>query len=387
MLIERGQYEFASHKLNYMREQITENPDDFNAEILRKLLSLRISMNNGFPSDSCLQFDIDRIQPAAIKGEIYAVQGLYYYFIKNYIKSKESFIKAERFYQECQWIEKEYIAKYNIISCQINIHSKNMTEDDFEELIKLQKNAELKMLPRVLGLVHRQKSYFFKDHAKFRAAIHEAQMSLKYLEAHSTKADFHFGLLNLCDCYIENNEIEKALTTYERIIGALDKRVTFAYEFIKFKLGLSKKKPLLDDSADPHFSLRWKYYVENKLSRNDFEIQENQTESSMIMKYNNDIPSLYFWDSQNKRLLNSLKSQDDLSSQIKSKSKEFIIIESLIDNPQSSKLLGEKLWPDYVDLTSLNLRLYQRISRLNKKFPNLIISKDGKYYIQCQKVD
>lgn len=372
--IERGQYEIASQKLSQLRGEIDLRSKDSDAEFIRKLLTLRLSIRNGYEAEACLNLDPNKTNDLSLKGEIHLVQGLYYSSKKSYIEALHSYRKAEEVYRSCGWIEKQLMSAFNRIASEINLHGQSIKEVDFENLIELQKEAELHQSKRLLGLIHRQKSYYFKDQAKWRAAAFEAEASSMYLELHASKSDYQIALLNLCDCYIELNKREKALTTYERVIGQLDRRIIYINEYIEFRLGLRATPPEETDHADPHFLGRWR----DINAQSNLEVQADELQIQLDLPINREG---YYWDSQKSHLI--LQQQ---TWSLRRHGKEAILIETLLSQPQSTQLIAEKLWPEFTDLNTLMLRLYQHISRMNKKFPNLIISKNGKYHIACGRV-
>jgi len=373
--IERGQYEVASQKLSQLRSEIDYNSANFDVELVRKLLTLRLSIRNGYEAEGCLNLDPNKTKDLSLKGEIYLVQGLYYVSKKHFSKALLSFRKAEEIYKLCDWAERHLICSFNRIACEINLHGGSITETDFENLIALQKEAELNHSQRLLGLIHRQKSYYFKDQLKWRAAAFEAETSLKYLELHASRSDYQIALFNLCDCYIELEEREKALTTMERVVGPLDRRIIFINEFIEFRLGRRAKPPEESDHADPHFLCRWK---DIKHQYNEALVQELQTQvKTSLVKEGNEC--LYYWDSLKSQLVSAQNIWP-----LRPHGKEAVLIETLINEAQSAQLIAERLWPEFTDLSTLMLRLYQLVSRMNKKFPGLIQSKNGKYSISCR---
>lgn len=372
--IERGQYEIASQKLSQLRDQMDLSSQDFDSELVRKLLTLRLSIRNGYEAEACLNLDPSKTNDLSLRGEIHFVQGLYYLSKKNFNESLQSYRKAEEAYKACGWIEKQLMSSFNRIASEINLHGQSIKDVDFENLIQLQKEAEFHQSKRLLGLIHRQKSYYFKDHTKWRAAAFEAEASANYLELHASKSDYQIALLNLCDCYIELNEREKALTTYERVLGHLDRRIIFINEYIEFRLGIRSQVPEETVHADPHFLARWRDINIQPLLETLRDVQQSESSSS-------NKEASYYWDSQKSHLI-----QREQIWPLRRQGKEAILIETLLSQPQSTQLIAEKLWPEFTDLNTLMLRLYQHISRMNKKFPDLIISKNGKYHLNCDRV-
>ena len=377
--IETGFYEEAAQAISI----IFDNENDLLLQQFKLLITQRLALkSNTLNQDGNHFLEIKNFTDARIKAEAHFVNGLYFNSCGLFQKSYDSFSEACQLYKKCHWDDKFLSSSFNTIICEINLSTHDMTEKQFQQLLDLQIHAEQVENKKILGLIHRQKSYYFKDQNKWRAALFEAELSVNYLETRAFKSDFQLSLLNYCDCALELNQLEKAQIAFERILGNLDPRVRFAYQFIEFRLNKavqgtnanessnahSKCDPYYNQECDPHFLSRYKKIIQQNTQKNIIETIQSQINSN-----NN-----FIWN----KIKHSLKN-DTKEWVLIPQSNEAKLIELLMQAPRSRTFLSLVLWPEYSQKSQVESRFYTTISRMNKKYNGIIAQTNGKYFINA----
>lgn len=362
-LIQSGEYELAAESafLNSIDSE-TEN-----TKILKMLINFRLALKaNSIPLDGKCQLSYINTYDKKLLAEIHLVNGAYFFNCKLYEKAMSSFNESKSLFKELKFQDKYFLAFYNFLMCEINLSEGLMKTEHFNKLLLLQNEAEDFNNKNILGLICRQKSYFFKENLKWNAALSEAERAVLFLESTGSRTDFQFALLNIADCFLELKLVQKAKAAFERIIPPIDSRVDFAYRFIEALINLDfneKKMTIFNPrkDADPHFL----YRAELKLSQ-----LSNSSEISIANQ------PCYFW-SKNKGVFKNLTQE----WVIQPDSREFVLLNLLIEGPKSTDYIIKILWPFYAERSQLVNRLYSLISKVNKKFNGLIIRSNGKYEI------
>lgn len=369
--IETGFYEEAAQAIS----PLTENQNDLLLQQFKLLITQRLALkSNTLNKDGHHFLELKNFTDLRIKAEAQFVNGLYFNSCGFFQKAYDSFFEACQLYKKCNWDDKYLSASFNTIICEINFSTQDMTEKQFQQLLDLQIYAEQAENKKILGLIHRQKSYYFKDQSKWRAALFEAELSVNYLETRAFKSDFQLSLLNYCDCALELNQLEKAQIAFERIIGVLDPRVRFAYQFIEFRLnnkmfGINSSAPLSNNQeCDPHFLSRYHKYIQNSSKEN----RSDQNQPQQMAKNN------FIWN----KLENSLQNETT-KWVLTPQSNEGKLFELLIQAPRSRTFLSLVLWPEYSEKSQIESRFYTTISRMNKKYNGIISQTNGKYFINA----
>jgi len=363
--IERGQYERAAE---FLLECESDQESYVLSIPLRNLVNFRLAIKaNTIPLNGQHILDDRHIHDVEVKAETHLVNGIYYNSCRMFKKAQQSFIQASLSYKEIGWNEKYFICVYNAIISEVNESENLMTEDHIQKLITLQLEADRLQNKKILGLVCRQKSYFFKEKQRWNAALQEAENAVSYLEGRVFTSDYHLALLNLADCYIELQLVTKAKAALEKIFSPIDPRVQFAYEFIVKRLNQSwneqtLKQMVISNEVDPHFLYRAQLTSDDSTLKRITETKDSER--------------AYLWNKKEEML--------QLSNQnwkLAPSSKEFYLLNLLVEGPKSAEYIMSVLWPLYSEKEQLENRLYTLISRVNKKFNGIIKHEKGKYSI------
>lgn len=365
--IEYGQYERASDYL-LLKPDLPTEP---HLNSLKTLISFRLAIKaNTVPLDGMNHLNVSNVNSSELKAEFEFVNGIYFNSCRIFKEASESFFRASQLYHKVNWLEKELFSFYNALISDINHSNDLMTSEHLIQLNKLQIKADEIQNKLILGFVSRQKSYFFKEKKKWNAALQEAKKAVFILEGRAFTSDYHLALLNIADCYLELNKIEKSRSYFEKVLHPIDPRVKYGYEYIKLRLSNqwnqhSYEKLAAGIESDPHFLYR-AFTTSNTLSISKVDHQISDT-------YN---LNTYFLDKNNGVIKHSRQEW------IISKSgKEFLLLKFLADGPKSSEYIMSVLWPQNPDLEQLESRLYTLISRTNKKLNGIIKYEKGKYSI------
>ena len=262
-LIEKGLYEEASLQIRDFRRRLDGGLDKIEEErhlhVLAILLSARIALKGGRLPDHILSIDPEGLTLPFLKGEVYFVRGLYYGNQAKMPEASSYFEKAAEAFSATSNKDRFLLSRYNHLIClsyvpEINNHSLVLGFRQLEALAQENNNQ------KILGLVLRQKSYFFKEAGRLLAAKLDAERSATLLEFYGSQSDFHLALLNLSEIQWNLGESEAAGAACERVLPPLDPRVLFPLNFIQH---LIFNRPLDRTALSvscPHFRERYELW-------------------------------------------------------------------------------------------------------------------------------
>ncbi|MGZ3774844.1 MAG: hypothetical protein ACXVCY_06520 [Pseudobdellovibrionaceae bacterium] len=358
-----GLYEQAADDIRQLRE---ESSFTWNADLtlMQNLLAARIALKSGNIPASVESLQIGSGTNAFLGGEVCLVKGIVAYQSGHMLEGMQNYSLAKDYFSKSGHKDKELLAWYNNL-----IGDTHITERPLQEALQmfrpLESQAERFSQQRILGLVRRQKSYFYKEQSKYNAALLEAERGLSALELSCATSDYHLGLLNICEILLELQRPLDAEKYFEMILFPLDKRVQFPFAFIESRLRNKKIDLSCQEQSCPHFLYRfnrWNKLVNEKSPANGSIMDE---EDSLIIKEIDD---------------DSIEIVFNKTSHVMKKSVlEFKLIENLAIGPHPKSLLCEKLWPEYSDIEHLDNRLHRLVSRINKKIDGLILYEDKRY--------
>lgn len=366
-LIEKGLYEEASLCLRRFREQPTKNNQE-ETTLLALLLSARIALKAGHAVEHIKYLDERVVSSPLLKAEICVVKGLVYFQKGSLQEAVDYFYLATKNYQEAGVEERAVLLEYNYLIALSHLRGVSSVDglgllDTFQDLqVRAAKSNNLKMM----GLIHRQKSYLFKEAGRLNAALFEIQQGLPLLELHSARSDYHLGLLSAAEIAFDLGDHFKAEAYLEMVVGAIDKRVEFPLRYVQSLVhGTPLEEPSLQDAC-PHFVQRYEWRrqrvggdIRQKVEVGVLELPSGDAEGNFILRTNEQL-------------------------MIKKGGLEEMLLLLLEQGPQSKNLLCERLWPEVSDPEHLDNRLHRLISRLNKKIPGLIIYKKRRYSLSSK---
>lgn len=304
-----------------------------------------------------------------IQAEVALVNGIYLNACRLFSEAMTLFTQAKKIFKEIGWIDKFLVCSYNSIISDINSTQGLITDEQFSKLLELQVMADEYKNKKILGLVCRQKSYYYKEQKRWHAAVQEAESAISLMEGRSFVSDYHLALLNLSDCLIELGQKDKAQSYFEKIFQPIDPRVQFAYDFIQCRLSDEWteerwKTFQIKNEIDPHFLYRASACLES--AKGDDPSSEREENSAAD----------FFWNQSLGRL--RWKGQEWL---LAPSSKEYLLINLLASGPKAPEFIMTVLWPLYSEKSQLVNRLHTLISRSNKKLDGIIKYSNGKYVI------
>lgn len=354
-LIYAGSYDQASGEIRQLREK---NSQMWNSELalMQNLLAARLALKSGNIPDSVDTLTISVETDNFLAGEVFMVKGITRYQSGKMIEGMSDYLIAKKYFEKSGHKDKELMAWYNHLIGSTHVSDRSL-HDYLQMFRSIEAEAEKYLQNRILGLVRRQKSYFYKDHKKFHAALHEAERSIPYLELHCAASDYHLGLVNIAEILLELQQKKDAQKYYEMIVQPLDKRVQFPFAFIEARLFDGKVDTTNMTQSCPHFVHRYEIWKSAIRSI-------NKIENKLVLINKDDNVQIQF----NGKVLS-----------IKKNVLEFKLIEILASGPHSKNLICEKLWPEYSEVHHLDNRLHRLISRVNKKIDGLILYSDKSY--------
>ncbi|MGZ3768865.1 MAG: hypothetical protein ACXVCP_05170 [Bdellovibrio sp.] len=356
-----GFYEEASAGIRILREK---NSFRFDQELvlMQNLLAARIALKSGNIPQNIESLTIGRNEMPFIAGEIHLVKGITNYQTGKMVEGISDYSSARKYFEKSGHKDKELLAWYNeLIGCT-HVYKKTLKEflSDFR-LLEIE--AEKFNQNRILGLIQRQKSYFYKDAGKYNAALFEAEKSVRLLELFCAASDFHLGLLNVVDILIELNRHSEAMKYMELIIEPVDKRVQFPLAYLKNRLLGTELVFVNQEQSCPHFLYRY-----NSWKNSSITITEK---AAPILDFKFRIDGD-----------NTVVSFEGKEYILKKDCLEAKLIEILTGGPQGKNLICEKLWPEYAEIPHLDNRLHRLISRTNKKTDGLIVYSEKTYKLR-----
>lgn len=362
-----GFYEEASVGIRTLREK---SGFEFNAELvlMQNLLAARIALKSGNIPQNVESLQLNRDTNSFIAGEIHLVKGITNYQSGKMTEGMKDYFAARKYFEKSGHKDKELLAWYNVLIGETHVEKKSLKEylADFRTLeVEAEKFAQ----NRILGLIQRQKSYFYKDAGKYNAALFEAEKSLRFLELHCAASDFQLGLLNIVDILIELNRHREAMKYMEMILEPVDKRVQFPLAYFKSRLLGSELVLGSQEQSCPHFLFRYNEWKNKSCPGNSVAVANSKSDSALKFR-------LVIDDE------NAIISLGDTEFVLRKDCLETKLIEILTSGPHGKSLICEKLWPEYSEVQHLDNRLHRLVSRLNKKTNGLIVYSDRTYKLR-----
>ncbi len=351
----RGDYDNFS---KYLRGQREQELSSFEKESLA-LLKARLEIKSKGPFIQEINFEPEAFEDELWKAEAHYIKGLQCFYQGEYSSSEQYFFKASEKYELLNKIEKKLLSDFNFVMSRANARSiTSSPQIVLMELSRIEVEAEVNGLTKILGMVRRQKSYIYFEEEKFNAALVDAKKALKALVTTNNQSDIELLHLHMADTYIELKDQQMARAHIEFLIEPIDSRLEFARDYLLVKLNEKKSLSLSDYSCvSTHWKERFEKYI---LS------EENDTDS--------------IWDIDNKIL-----KIENIDYSLRPNSKEGELISILIKNKASKDYLIEVLWSDWASIDQVDNRFFKLVGRINKKF-NSLISFDGAFYCLTKKI-
>lgn len=361
-MIYAGSYEQAAAAIRQLREQNSVIWDS-DLALMQNLLATRIALKSGnIPNVDGLSVSIETDNFLA--GEVYLVKGITQYQSGNMAEGMAHYWSAKKYFEKSGHKDKELMAWYNHLIGDTHVVTRSLQEQ-LQMFRAIEVEADQYAQKRILGLVHRQKSYFYKEEERYNAALLEAEKSIYFLELYGAASDYHLGLLNAAELCIELQIPAQAKKYFEMILPPIDKRVQFPIAFIESRLNNSEVNTSQIAQSCPHFLYRYELWKSKKVPKEQVSTDD-----------------LYWTDHE-----------DSVEIQFKGKTLslkknmlEYKLIEMLAVGPHPKSLICEKLWPEYSDVQHLDNRLHRLISRMNKKSEGLITYSEKLYKLSSSQI-
>jgi hypothetical protein len=319
-------------------------------EILRRLLSLRMSLKSGQVTDGMENLlSIDANENKFLCAEKAFVLGLYYFHIEKWISGSVEFNQAAPIYAEIGSTEKSLLSRYNEYIGLVNGEQMPDLLDQYACLGDIEKAALSANCKKILAWVLRQKSYLLYDEGRFAGSLNVILEATAIFRISGPESDFQLAVLHAADCYYHLGQTLQAQMEVEKVPSAIDARVEFAREYIM---------SMLHGTA---------------INMERYRVRPPVWEKRYLNRSKEKVQDVAQWD-----VKTGVLSIGDKKVLLKSNSKESCLLRLLIKRQQSKFALCEMLWPEQMQVQTLDNRLHQLITRLNKK-ANLVNCKSGIY--------
>lgn len=363
-LVEMQKFDDLTNYTNQLRDD-----SDFDADILRRLFSHRVSILNGNTDLEALVLPNSSVKWPWIKAEISFVNGLLSFHKNDFKEGLKQFDSAASVYKDCGIYDRFLLSLFNSYVAKVNSNKLNTSNERFHEIQQIERQAMAHRLESniagILALVIREKAVLYFQLQKYRACLSSAAQSAELFREAGTFGDLHLSLLLASLAAHKIEDKEKTLLYFEQLIPPFEGRVLFAYDVLNYIL-TSKNKP--DLKSYPTHSPFWLEQLEqlsNTSSKVDSQSSPIEHDFIFDMKENKLIVM-----AQNKVYKLAPKNLEARLIQLLAKTKGF---------RRSRYFLIENLWPDFSRSENLDNRLHQLIFRIKKKY-GLHIHFDGTAY-------
>ncbi len=357
-MVEQGLYEKAAARARALRG-ITSH--DWNT--LRILISARVAIKTlgKVGEDVYSALDPAQTRDPFLRGELHFARGLHHFHQGDFSSGAAEFSEGQRAYHASKNLERELLCAYNVYSGSVNAGTLSDPVECLAELRDLERLASIAKNKKILGIVFREKSDHLQSLGKLLAAAESAAQSVRLLELHGAKSDYHLALIQAADVECDQGRQALALTLVDRIVPPVDQRVEFALQMIKARL------ELLPCPALPEFCVA---SDRRKWLRTFGDISTTT------------IPVIT-WNLKNQILaLGEEINKETRPIKIKDSSLEGKLLKTLASGPMSKSRLAESLWPEHCGKAHLDNRLHRLLSRFNHKTSGLVKFDGHRYHLQ-----
>ncbi len=357
--LEKGLYEKVSEFLRVKKGD---------GSILARLLKFRLQLKNGCQNlDPSLLRSHLKEMDLYTSAEAYFVLGLYGFQALDFQFGSDSFFKAASLYKQLGEARRELMSLFNSIIGKVNLRPDGSLDEYFDALQDLERLARHYDEKRMVGIVRRQKSYFYLSLGKPFAALVEIVEALPLLELYCPKSDFHLALLHAADCALDAEKNDEARAWFEKVLPALDHRIEFPYAFIRARLENGTVHPSRFPIVIPHWKKRFDKVMKPKT--------DLSSHIAILVCASSDgsEPEFYFG-----------STTKEPHWRIKTRGLEGRLLALLRTGKHSRNLLIERLWPEEFGQTLLDNRLHRLISRVNKKVVQAVQFDGSSYSINTQ---
>lgn len=345
--LEKGNFETAAKLTALFRD-----PRGYEEGILHRLINIRLQLKIGnFDND----LNITPPKSTSLKAEYLFVLGLQSFNNSDWKQGAEYFNEASILYNQIEKFERKLLCQYNSLIGTIN-EKKYDQKEVIQDLLKLCLESKTVGTDRILGLAQRQLSYEYLSLNKFHASKKYALHAVENLSS-GPKSDRDLALCTLAITNSKLQHMDESLSAIEEILDPVEPRVEWPLAVTKFLCGLTLKQPLKENfkTLDPFF--------ESVLSAIR---PAAKTQTSFKLAW--DISTGLFRSSSGEELF-----------KLRNNSLEHKLLFSLINKPCSKTLLIEMLYPGNESQELVNNRLHKLISRVNKRFPNIVLYRNSQY--------
>ena len=354
----RGQVELVSEELRKWRE--SEKP-----AFLQRLISARLALRSGNIKLDADHWIVEDSWPAFFQAEGFLLKGFIHFYSGQYALGVPNFQKAEALFLKSNCEDRALIAAYNVVIGREN--EQEFTEkEQLNELVRLQRRAVELKNSHLKGLILRQKSYALTMLGRFSAASREIEKALEPLEMYGSKSDFELALIQAAFCEWKCGRDATVECFLQRLLEPIDERVGSALSVLQ---SMREKKPI-DTKKLGVLSPYWKNLA--KFWGCDV---SDSFENGQQMK------AQFVW-SQVDQVLKNLVTDQEFT--LKRRGLEAQLLNLLAGGGCSKALICERLWPEACLVETLDNRLHRLVSRINKKFENIVGFDGTQYYLCCE---
>jgi hypothetical protein len=369
-LIINGAYGLASEKISKLREQDLNSQTNSIEQQMWKLLSLRISIKKGVSNGDLQNLKHIKMTSSWLSPEAYFVLGLLDFQNKKFAIGIKNFQKASEGFEKYLLSERKTVADFNVFigrlySEQIAGPSEQLSELDM--IAQSIASQESKGSIRTLALIERQKSYIFEELQQPQESLKHILRAVRLFAKTGPQSDFQLSIIQACDIFLDLKRMEQARRFLNKVIPPLDIRVEYSYDFIKWRLGGSA----LNENKYDYIPEAWREKY-RKLSATK---NIGQVKTKKHFKWNIE-----------RGIIDDVEN-GQISFSIKLSSLEGRLLKILIKSKTSKATLIDSLWPEDAAVISIDNRLHQMLTRLNKKFGFKAIDFDGSFYVLKIKIE
>jgi tetratricopeptide (TPR) repeat protein len=368
-LLEGGDCEAAAARLRDLR--VPESSSTA-TEVMRRLVAVRLALKQSLAREDLPERAMVVAEAPWLMAEWDFVKGLECFHAGAFAKGATYFARAELSFDRLGMHSRAFLASYNAQIGRTYASETQAHDTELRAMTSLQGRAKEALaeagpdsanIRKVLAMIHRQKAAIFEtastsESPRLNAALNELDRAIEIFEIDGPRSDYHLTLLHAADLSLDLGDEKAARTYFEYVLPPLDTRVEFPHAFLVWRLRGRTEEPLDLDS----FTLVppvWKERYEGLRSKALATARPAFT-----------------WDPMSGRLLGPSSNQ---RWTLRGASLEGALVRLLTKGSASKARLIETLWPESSELETLDHRLHQLVSRLNRKIPGLVIF-DGHHY-------
>ncbi|MBO9667934.1 MAG: hypothetical protein J7501_14115 [Bdellovibrio sp.] len=354
----------TAQSLEHIRDLRDQEKLDARQMLEQKLLSFRLAIKNGRGSElDPADLIATNVTDNFTQAEAHFVRGLVYAHKNAFTLAAQEMSLAAAQYERTQSSEKLCLSLFNELIFKSNDSLISINEELSQLALIISKSEEL-MVPKVMGLCLRQRSYVFQGTGRPQPALDEIQKAMTFIEAHCPTSDYHLALIHAADCALDLKNPAQAQGFLNYLPTETDARVAFPLAYIKCRMqgGLLVLEQFSDISS--HWKARYEQHASEKI----------QLENAK------NIPT-WIWNINTHTLSDHNK---HLAGKIKQKSLEGQLLQLLAAAPANKELLCEVLWPEFAHNQLLDDRFFRLKARIIHKLGDIIHFDGSKYSLKCR---